>query len=244
MKKLLIIFLSSASHLLANGQAVMELSLAPLFNYTVISSGQSSLQDSLKGMNKGRTTLGFGLRVKVQLKRDWFFQTGILYSRYGARFDRENLQFQDSIYPTIGRVEDLSQGASKNIIYKYNFDYFTIPINFLVKIHHKRNKATLNQYFTFGFENNLLVQHNLKLDLVGFDYNGEDRFTINETYWNPAKYLPALNVGARFEIKLNNQAKFSVQPEFRMPLMKSTIGDPKITVGSLNIWSGLTYNFN
>jgi hypothetical protein len=195
-------------------------------------------------MNKMRTTLGFGLRIRIPMKKDWSFQTGLLYCRYGSRFDRENLQFQDTIYPTIGRIEDLSQGASKTVIYKYNFDYFVLPINFMLKIHNKKNKNTLNQYVCFGFENNLLVQHNLKLDLVGFDFNGEDRFTIKQTYWNPAKYLLSIKAGARFEIKIDNNSKFSIQPEIRIPLMNSTLGDPKITVSSFNLWSGLLYNFN
>lgn len=227
----------------AQAQQTIEAGLGPLFNYHFIRSDRFEDADSLKSMAAFRATFQGGVRVNLKAGRNWKFQTGIGYARNSSRFERSGLKFHDTIHSEIGRIEDLSQAATKTVIYKYNFDYIEIPLNFMYQIHIQKGSSFYTPFVLVGVQNQLLMKHMLHVDLKGFSAKGEQSFDIEKTGWNSAEYKMQLNLGARFEFKMDKSYSLSVQPEIKIPLMASAEGNPNVHHGAMGIWLGLNRKF-
>ncbi len=216
-----------------------ELGLGPIFNFHFIQSDVQSAEDSLKNLSAFRATLQAGARIQIKAGKNWMIQTGMGYQRNSSRFERTNLQFHDSIHPTIGRIDDLSQAATKSAIYRYNFDYLEIPLNFQYRINVSKGASVYTPYVVLGIQNQILLTHQLRVDLKGFTVQGENIFKVDESGWTAADYKALLNLGARFELNMSKDTWVVIQPEFKLPLLGSTTSDPKVAHGSFATWFGI-----
>jgi hypothetical protein len=223
----------------SQAQGTVEAGIGGLLNYQFISSTKQSTADSLRDLSKAHMSFQAGLRVNFNIKKDWGCQIGIGYARYNSRFERVGLRFHDSIHPALGRIEDLSEAATKTVVYRYNFDYIDIPINFTYRLTVRKGAAYYTPYVIVGFNNEILLNHNLRIDTKGFSINGENIHKIKETGWTATQYNLLMNLGARFEIKLDKKTQVVLQPEFKLPLLKSTESDPTLRYGAAGIWLGI-----
>jgi hypothetical protein len=226
-----------------SAQQTIEAGLGPLFNYHFIRTDPHQLGDSMKNIAALRTTFQGGIRVNLKAGRNWKFQTGIGYARNSSRFERTGLEFHDTIHTEIGRIEDLSQAATKTVIYKYNFDYIEIPLNFMYQIHVQKGTSFYTPYVLIGVQNQLLMKHFMHVDLKGFSAYGEQSFDIDKTGWDGAEYKMQLNLGARFEFKMEKSMAVSVQPEIKIPLMATAGDNPSVNHGALGLWLGINRKF-
>lgn len=223
----------------SQAQGSFEAGIGGLLNYQFISSTKKNAADSLSAISKSHLSFQAGLRVNFEIKKNWGCQIGFGYARYNSRFERVGWRFHDSIHPALGRIEDLSEAATKTVIYRYNFDYLDIPINFTYKIIVRKGAAYYTPYIIMGFNNEILLNHNLRIDTKGFTIKGENVHKIDDTGWTAAQYNLLMNLGARFEIKLDKKTQVVLQPELKLPLLKSTLSDPTIRYGAAGIWLGI-----
>lgn len=231
------ILLCNFQNTLAQGS--FEVGTGGLLNFQFISSEKNRTADSLRDLSKTHVTFQAGLRANFDIKKNWGCQIGIGYARYNSRFERVGLRFHDSIHPALGRIEDLSEAATKTVIYRYNFDYIDIPINFTYKLIVRKWASYYTPYVILGFNNEILLNHNLRVDTKGFTINGENIHKIDDTEWTAAQYNILMNLGARFEIKLDKNTQMVLQPEFKLPVLKSTLSDPTIRYGAAGLWLGI-----
>lgn len=227
----------------SHAQQTIEAGIGPLFNFHFIRTTPHEIADSMKSISQFRATFQGGVRVNLKAGRNWKFQTGIGYARNSSRFERTGLQFHDTIHAEIGRIEDLSQAATKTVIYKYNFDYVEIPLNFMYQLHVQKGSSFYTPYILLGVQNQLLMKHFMHVDLKGFSAQGKQAFDIEKTGWNGAEYKMQLNLGARFEIKMDKSMSISIQPELKIPVMASAESNPSVSHGAFGLWLGLNRKF-
>ncbi len=221
-------------------QNTVEAGIGGLLNFQFISATQQTIADSLKNISKPHVSLQFGFRANFDFKKNWGCQVGIGYARYNSRFERVGLKFHDSIHPALGRIEDLSEAATKTVVYRYNFDYIDIPINFTYKIDVRKGASLYTPYFLFGINNAILLNHKLRIDTKGFTMNGENIHKIDNSGWTAAKYNLLLNIGARFDIRIDKKTQVVLQPELKLPIMSATTSDPKMRYGAVGMWLGIS----
>lgn len=243
MKRLTLFLIFIFPAIWSSAQQTIEAGVGPLFNYHFIRTDDHTIADSMKDIAAFRATFQGGVRVNLKAGRNWRFQTGIGYARNSSRFERTGLEFHDTIHAEIGRIEDLSQAATKTVIYKYNFDYIEIPLNFMYQIHVQKGSSFYTPYVLIGVQNQLLMKHFMHVDLEGFSAKGEQSFDIEKTGWNGADYKMQLNLGARFEFKVDKSYSVSVQPEIKIPVMATAENNPTVSHGALGLWLGFNRKF-
>jgi hypothetical protein len=189
---LLIVMVCDLQYTLA--QSTIEAGTGGLLNFQFISSEKNGTADSLRDLSKTHVSLQAGLRANFELKKNWGCQIGIGYARYNSRFERVGLRFHDSIHPALGRIEDLSEAATKTVVYRYNFDYIDIPINFTYKLTVRKGAGFYSPYIIVGFNNEILLNHKLRIDTKGFTIKGENIHKIENTGWTAAQYNLLINL--------------------------------------------------
>lgn len=217
-----------------------EAGIGGLLNVHMLNYDNNNTTDSLKNLTKMRLTAQGGFKVNFKINRQFDMQIGLGYNRFSSKFERTGLNFHDSIHPAIGRIEDLSQGASKAALYWYNFDYLSIPLNFMYRIDVRKGAGIYTPYFVFGVQNDILVNHMLKVETRGFTMLGENVHKIKDSRWAPTDYVARINLGGRFEIKLDKLSNIVLQPEIKVAVNPSATAQPKVYQHAAGIWVGLT----
>jgi len=200
----------------------------PGIGYRVISlngSTNTSIKDSLNGLDKPRQSWSAGCKLLFGLDKYSAIQIGLYYKGLSFTRIKEDLQFHDTVHPEIGRIIDLSQTiAQKDAYFYHKYRYLSIPVVYQKAFTRETFNSKMKFYFTSGFDFDFLIQDNTKVSLPGFSVGGEDRFSISNDYTS-STFNVALNLGARFEYRLDEHSNFSVQPAFNYPLLSTSKDD-------------------
>jgi hypothetical protein len=187
--------------------------------------GTSLLLDSLKDADQARQNWSGGVKLIVGLNKYSSIQFGLNYKGISFTRIREDYQFHDTVHPEIGRVLDLSQTVlSKDAYFYHKYRYLSIPIIYQTAFTKKIFNSKMQFYFAGGLDFDFLLKDKMAVSMNGWSVGGEDRFVISSDY-ESAKANLSLNLGARFEYKLDEHSIFSVQPAFNYPLLLSAKDD-------------------
>jgi len=228
LKKSILILITLCAFSYAEAQIRVEGFLTPAIGYRHMTSGPmgtADLMDSLKNADKVRQNWSGGVKLLVGIDKYTSIQFGVNYK--GMSFTRllEDFQFHDTVHPKIGRVEDLSQTVlSKDAQFFHKYRYISIPVIFQKSFTKTVFNNKMQFYFASGLDFDFLIQDDMYVSLNGWSVKGEDRHVITSDYESTKANL-ALNLGARFEYKLDEYATFSVQPAFNYPLLLSAKDD-------------------
>ncbi|MBO6515677.1 MAG: outer membrane beta-barrel protein [Bacteroidia bacterium] len=223
MKQLLILALYLAMHVTAFGQTRVEAFIMPGFGYHHMSlnNGDQSVRDSLNDMDRVRQNWGGGVKFLFYLDKFSALQVGLHYKGLSFTRVKEDLQFHDTVHPEIGRIIDLSQTiAQKDAYFYHRYRYLSIPVVYQKTFTRQSFNNKMQFFFSSGLDFDFLINDKTSVALPGFSVKGEDRFTINNDY-SSSSFNIGLNLGARFEYRLDEHSNFSVQPAFSYPLLST-----------------------
>jgi hypothetical protein len=215
---LILILLTSFGY----SQIRIEGYVTPAIGYRHLTSGPlgtDDLIDSLKNADKPRQNWSGGIKLLVGLDKYTSLQFGVNYKGMSFTRVREDYQFHDTVHPKIGRIEDLSQAVlSKDAYFYHKYRYISIPVIFQKSFTKTVFNNKMQFYFAGGLDFDFLLKDDMAVSMPGWSVGGEDRHVISSDY-ESTKANVALNLGARFEYKLDEHSIFSVQPAFNYPLL-------------------------
>lgn len=208
----------------AQAQTRLEAFVMPGIGYRhMVSSSEdfSADRDSMNQMDHARQNWGGGLKIILSLDKFSDIQLGIGYKSLSFTRIRQDLQFHDTVHPEIGRLLDLSQTVLQKDAYFYHrYRYISFPIAYQKAISRGSVNDKARFYFAAGLDFDLLFSDKTKVALRGFSVGGEDRFVISNDY-DASAFNVGLNLGGRFEYRLDGTSNLSVQPAFYYPILTS-----------------------
>lgn len=211
-------------------------------NLTLQPSVSEDVKDSLKYTDHTRENWGGGLKLLLGFDKFSALQIGLHYKGLSFTRIKEDLQFQDTVHPEIGRIIDLSQTVlSKDAYFYHKYRYISIPVIYQKAFIKEQFNSKMQFYFASGLDFDFLISDKTKVALPGFSVKGEDRFTISNDYVSSSFNL-GLNLGARFEYRLDEHFDFSAQPAFSYPLLTTAHDDlVKLRLFQFGIAVGVNY---
>lgn len=175
--------------------------------------------DSVRRLNDRKLTLSAGFLVNLSLKTNLLFQTGIAYDRYVVSRYRENLQFLDVVHPQVGRIFDLSQGASKNVRYDQRFEMLSLPLNLHYVITPTKRRNTYTQSVFAGITPQVLIGDRMRVEMEGFGIKGESEYIFRDSLLTARPVNVTINAGFRHQFVIDQQLWVSVQPGIALTLL-------------------------
>jgi hypothetical protein len=189
------------------------------------SIGTDQLMDSLKDADSPRQNWSGGVKLLVGFNKHTSMQFGINYKGMSFTRIRRDYQFHDTVHPAIGRVLDLSQTViSKDAYFYHKYRYLSVPVIFQTALQKNMTNTKMRFYFAGGLDFDFLIRDDIFVSMPGWSVKGEDRYVIPNDY-QAVKANLALNLGGRFEYKLDEHSTFSVQPAFNYPLLLTAKDD-------------------
>lgn len=176
-------------------------------------------QDSVQVMNDRKLTLSAGFLVNLSVKTNLILQTGMAYDRYVVSRYRENLQFLDVVHPQVGRIFDLSQGASKNVRYDQRFDMLSLPVNLHYVITPTKRRNTYSQSIFAGLNPQVLIGEQMRVEMEGFGIKGESEYRFRDSSLTARQLNVSFHAGFRHQFVIDQQLWVSVQPGIVVPLL-------------------------
>lgn len=148
----------------------------------------------------------------------------------------------DTIHPQIGIVNDLSQTGSNDVEYNYRYQYIGIPFLFSSKLRIRKMK-TSRLHFMFGGAVSGLINHDIKVKLIGFSAFGKKEFRLDGDEDEPIRFNASLQFGFRLENPLFDENTFIfVQPDLFLPLIASNRSDMRAQLYGLGLQVGCMIN--
>ena len=188
-------------------------------------NGNDNYLDSLRAMEAPRQNWSGGVKLILGIDKYSALQIGLNYKGMSFTRTRRDYQFHDTVHPKIGRIEDLSQSVlSKDAYFYHKYRYLSVPVIYQKALSRTVFNNKMQFYFAGGLDFDFLIRDNIAVALNGWSVDGKDRFSITNDY-ESTKANVALNLGARFEYKLDEHSIFSVQPAFNYPLLLSAKDD-------------------
>ena len=181
----------------------------------------SDIKDSINNMDKIRVNWGGGVKFLIGIDKYSGVQFGVNYKGLSYTHMKEDLQFNDTVHPSLGRVLDISQTIAQKDVYFYNrYRYLSIPVAYQRTFTRKKINSKMRFYVSPGISFDFLMNDKVSVATPGWSIAGDDRHTIASDYESTA-FNVSVNLGARYELKLDEYATFSVQPHFDYPLLRS-----------------------
>ncbi len=209
-------------------QVHIEGFVTPAIGYrhmTLGTTGTEDFLDSLKGIDGPRQNWSGGVKLIVGLNKYSAIQIGVNFKGVSFTRTQTDYQFHDTVHPKIGRIEDLSQTVlSKNAYFYHKYRYISVPVIYQKAFTKQVFNNKMQFYFAGGLDFDFLLRDDMAVSLNGWSVDGNDRFIISSDYESVKANL-ALNLGARFEYKLDEHSIFSVQPAFNYPLLVTAKDD-------------------
>jgi len=209
---------------LSFGQSRVEAFVTPGFGFRhmITQPGISSdIKDSINNMDKVRVNWGGGIKFLIGIDKYSGIQLGVNYKGLSYTRMKEDLQFNDTIHPSLGRVLDISQTINSKDAYFYNrYRYMSIPVAYQRTFTRKKINGKMRFYMSPGISFDFLMNDKVSVATPGWSVAGDDRHTIATDY-ESTSFNVSLNLGARYELKLDEYATLSVQPHFDYPLLRS-----------------------
>jgi hypothetical protein len=184
----------------------------------------SAYKDSLKKLDRWRTSIGASLLYSVETGNNNQLMTGLQFLNFGFTRKREDFRFLDTLHPDIGFMSDKSKTGGNSIEFNNRYQYLAIPFLFSTKISGRGMKTT-SIHWTAGGSVAMLLNHDIRAVLNGFTKNGKDVFILDDQKDNPSRININLQTGFRLENQLygKNTLVF-IQPTFYFPLFSANYG--------------------
>ncbi|MBI1306281.1 MAG: hypothetical protein GC181_06665 [Bacteroidetes bacterium] len=224
-------------------QSSMEAYVTPGLGYRQMSVKQGtpmSYRDSLNKMDHVRQNWGGGFSYVHEISHDNKVQISFFYKRSSYLGRLENLQFQDTVHPSVGRITDLSQTVlQKDALFVHQYHYLCIPILFHSFIGPDYGKAKMAIHVVSGLSFNMLINDDVPVFLKGFTVGGKSHHLISNDY-NSTKMNLDLVLGGRVRFKIGEKSYFFTQPYFSFPFLR-TAEDERVSlrVFQVNLQTGV-----
>jgi hypothetical protein len=210
------------------GQNRVEAYITPAIGFRFLeqgSLGTDELTDSLQIADNVRQNWSAGAKLHIGLNKYSALQLGVNFKGVSFTRVRKDYQFHDTVHPEIGRVIDLSQTVlTKDAYFYHKYRYISIPVIYQTAFTKTLVNNKMQFYFAGGLDFDFLLRDKTAVSLVGWSVGGDDRFIISNDY-ESTKANVALNLGARFEYKIDEYATFCLQPALNYPLLLSAKDD-------------------
>lgn len=226
----------------ASGQAYLEGYLSPGFSYRAISG---AAPDSTEFDDQQRLMLSFGFNIGVDLSKDVRLITGFGLSQKGYTGVKRDMQFLDSLHPSIGRIEDLSETIlSKDAFFRHTFRYLQVPLLIDYNIGSKYKRGSNRIGVIFGLSGEVLLNHQTDIFLKGFSVAGDNEHRLLPSDFQVRDYNVNVHFGSKIGIMLQENIWFQVQPMIQFPFLTSAnFQNTDMRFFQANIQTGISYTF-
>ncbi|MCB9251355.1 MAG: hypothetical protein H6605_02750 [Flavobacteriales bacterium] len=212
------------------------------FGSRMLQSDFSERKDSLDKADGIKVFPAFGVKFLFEKKSGKEFYFGFTYHEIGFLRERLDYQFQDTVHPDLGRLNDLSQAAQKNGFFTYKFKYLDIPIGLNYQVTGRENMHIYTGWFNIGLNAQILLKQQMNLFLEGFTIRGENRFKFDNTGYDASKFNLALQAGGRLDFAINKKTWATINALMNVHLLNSAENSyEKIRLWNLSAQLGLRY---
>lgn len=222
-------------------------SFQPLYTNRVLSvKGNSSLKDSLDGIEKPRLGFTVFLQYQKQLGRNLLLQTGLQYTNTGFIRVISNLTFKTVIHPDVQPMDQIIMTApAPTAELNYVFDYIDIPVLFNRRLYLTSASQKHWEFFgTFGASLNFLIQDRVAVRLKGFTINNDRAFNLQNTYLASKFFNLTGHLGFRANYQYSNKLGFFTQPLLSIPFLPATSGKEAYRLFSAGVQVGVYFNLD
>jgi hypothetical protein len=168
--------------------------------------------DSVAQYEKGRYTAGISAWVAYSVSQKLSIQTGLSYLDVGFTRVQSNIQYTDSLFRPLGRIEELTL-TDKTAEYRYRYHYLHIPIMANYSLYSNRN-GNHSIFLVGGMAMNVLLKHDMKAVLDQFVIDGEFVHRFDSTGYDGRRLGLNMMAGVRYEFKDEDKQRFFIQPNF------------------------------
>jgi hypothetical protein len=242
MLKFVSIFLLIMTYTGSLAQKYIKPMLGVNFSHRILTSSHQELKDSLDASDKIKPFLTGGIHFLFEKKPGREFYLGLNFNENGFVRERYKLKFNDTVYPELGRILDLSEAAQKNAYYTYRFKYLELPIGYNFQITPRRNMNLFTGWFNIGIAPQLLLKQNTTIVLQGFTMKGKNRFNFSNTGYAANNFNLAFQTGGRFDINIKNKYWVTTDALFKIQLLENANNaSQKLRTYYFNFNLGLRY---
>jgi hypothetical protein len=189
------------------------------FGQRILSSSYPVRKDSLDRADKIKVFPAVGVQFLFENTPGREFYIGLGYMENGFVRERFDYQFQDTVHADLGRILDLSHAAQKNAYFAYHFKYLEMPLGFNFQVTPRQYMNIFTGWFNVGVNPQLLIKQNMIINLEGFTMKGENRFDLENTGYEAAKFNVSLQAGGRFDYSINKKNWVTADALFKMHLL-------------------------
>lgn len=249
MKHLLLLVILCINFALSSrGQSGIDILLSPNMTFHSLHHGKkihtASEFDSLKSIHHSHFNTGFELTYVHNINRDLLFQVGLRFNSTGFRKEVTNLQFHDSIHRDIGRIEDLSEAVSKDVLLKYNVSYLEIPLRVNYRVSSESQLYQYGIYLSGGIIAQYRVADYVNIDLTGFSVDGETQFRRKNSYVSYRNFNAGPAIGVRAVYRISKDLWVMAKPEFFIPVGSVANDDIRYRLYQFSGNVGLNYTID
>jgi hypothetical protein len=238
-------------------KVTLSASLNPTITYCINTSSSSAIvpdqtssitykefADSIKSFETFKTSLGATVWMNYPLNVKWTLQAGLGYSEVGFTREQKDIHLGDVLFPGVGSgVLEENSNSTKNIAYKFRYQYLTVPV--LFNYYGKRSRDfKWSYYFTTGAAMNILVNDQIKAKLDNFYVEGEKVYKIDSTGYEGNRITMNLFVGGKFEYKVKTGLSVFGQPMITIFPFSVSQTEMKSRPIGLQVNCGITYDFS
>ncbi|MCC6818084.1 MAG: hypothetical protein IT245_04235 [Bacteroidia bacterium] len=200
-----------------------------------------TFKDSINKADKYRDALSFNLHLSFSTSKNSRIFVGLHFLNLGFTRMKYNLKFKDTIHSEIGIVNDLSQTGSNDVEYNHRYQYIGLPFMFSSRLHIKKLK-TSQLHFMFGGSVVGLVNHDIKVRLIGFSAFGKKEYKLSGDENEPIRFNANLQIGLRLENPLFDEHTFIfVQPDLYLPIISANRSDMKAQLYAFGLQVGCMF---
>lgn len=218
------------------------LSVMPTFGNTITAyknNVSDNYKDSLNKLDRWRPAIGASLLFGFEMRNKDFLQIGLQYHNFGFTRKREDYRFKDTLHPSIGIMNDLSQTGANYINFNYRYQYLSIPFLYSKHLKAKQFKSS-SFHWTIGGSLSGLINHDIRAVLHGFSAYGKKVFIIDNEADNPSFFNINFQTGFRLENLLDNKRTYIfVQPTLYIPAFSANYSKERHHLYSLALEVGI-----
>ncbi|MCB0734689.1 MAG: hypothetical protein H6608_04225 [Flavobacteriales bacterium] len=221
-----------------------ETYLVPGLGYRSVTLNKNlpdSYKDSLANMDHLRQNWSGGVSYIHQFNENSGLQIGLMYRRVSFKRKLEDIQFHDTVHPSIGRIEDLSQSFQKDAHFTHLYQYLSIPVTYQQFLAPKYGRSKYSVYLTLGASADFLIDSQTDVFLRGFSVKGKSRYNLPADYAGNGFNVSAM-IGAKYTVKISEKAWFNLQPHLMYQVLNSASdNDLSLRLFQLNLQAGVAF---
>lgn len=243
MRYLLItcLLISSASF----AQTKFGVFLEPSLQVSSLGYFDSQDHDSIQDIFHNDNSLNFGIAIKNNINRYNSLHFKLGFHQFGYQIIREDLQLFDEIHPAIGRINDLSQGATKMAYLHHRSQFLGFQFEYQRDITPKTKNIGVELNLGLGLGYYYLFNQDIKLVTEAFAIDNSFTHIIKEDLYfeaNPHLVSASILFETVYHPKENWDLFAQINSEF--PFMTLTTGQAKVYTFTPSLQVGLRTGIN